>query len=424
MMNHTFYLKDKDQSRTALTPTRLAIHVPCTILEAQDEYRHLYHLYFKDQQFLAAKKVSRSRRRSYTEKAFTQGIVFLCPHPLADQLIGPKSTIVNQSFTALLKKIEHDPMQTVEIFSCFDGLIKEEKLFKVLRDHYYSYKRDGKFKKAAIVCDRIRSIYPDHEWIQSIRSEKNDPANDQRTLWEARNLKVGFSIQHQLAAAEEEYRSSPAPGTFKTLLEFTNVHYSPPQQQTLYDRLLADGYDEPARNAFKEYIRNHHPVEAIQLLAQYPFTLRASDVRDLRTLLHDQDNLRSLSFETLCSKLAPLLADYPEEMNDMILAAIKRVPDRDVNTLLHHLTSLTNLPVYELIKQLSETAEDPEQQAAAGELYEKIGFYREAIDCYTYEMELHPESREPVERLSRTYLAAGQAEEAKAYQDLLKTMVS
>lgn len=423
MMSH-FYLKEKDQSLTALTPTRLAIHVPCTILEAQDEYRHLYHLYFKDQQFLAAKKVSRSRRRSYTEKAFTQGIVFLCPHPLADQLIATESTVTNQSFTALLKKIEHDPLQTVEIFSCFDGLIIEEKLFKVLRDHYYTYKRDGKFKKAAIVFDRIRSIYPDHEWIQSIRSEKIDPATDQRTLWKARNLKEGFSIQHQLAAAEEEYRSSPAPGTFKTLLEFTNIHYSPFQQQMLYDRLLADGYDEPARNAYKELIRNNQPGEAILLLAEYPFTLRASDVRDLRTLLHDQDNLRSLSFETICSKLAPHLADYPEEMNEMILTALKYIPDHNLDTLLTHLTPLANLPVYALLKQLSDIAEDPEQQAAAGELYEQIGFYREAIDCYTYEMELHPDSREPVERLSRTYLAAGQAEEAKAYQDLLKSMVS
>ncbi len=108
----------------------------------------------------------------------------------------------------------------------------------------------------------------------------------------------------------------------------------------------------------------------------------------------------------------------------MVLTTLKYVPDHDLHTLLDCMTSLAGLPVFDLVKQLSDIAEDPEQQAAAGELYEKIGFYREAIDCYTYEMELHPESREPVERLSRTYLAAGQTEEAKAYQDLLKTMVS
>ncbi|MDZ5711136.1 tetratricopeptide repeat protein [Jeotgalibacillus haloalkalitolerans] len=423
MMNQ-FYLKEKDQSLTALTPIRLAIHVPCTILEARDEYHHLYHLYFKDQQFLAAKKVSRSKRRSYTEKAFTQGIVFLCPHPLSDQLVSSEMTLTNQSFTVLLKKTAHDPLQSVEIFSCFDGLIKEEKLFKVLRDHYYTYKRDGKFKKAAIVYDRIRSIYPEHEWVKSTRSEKVDLTADQRTLWEARNLKEGFPIQHQLAAAEEQYKSAPAPGTFKTLLEFTNIHYTPAQQQMLYDRLLADGYDEPARNAFKELVRQQQPAEAIRLLAKYPFTLRASDVRDLRTLLQDQDTLTALSFETLCSRLAPLLADHPEEMNEMILTALRHVPDHDVGGILRHLTPLADLPVYQLVKQLAEIAEDPEQQAAAGELYEKIGFYNEAIDCFTYEMELHPESKEPVERLFKAYLASGQAEEAKAYQDLLKTMVS
>lgn len=423
-MNQTFYLKDKDQSLTALTPSRLAIHVPCTILEAQDAYHHLYHLYFKDQQFLAAKKVSRSKRRSYTEKAFTQGIVFLCPHPLADQLAEDGATIMNQSFTGLLKKVQHDPLETVEVFSCFDGLIKKEKLFKVLRDHYYTYKRDGKFKKAAVVYERIKSIYPEHEWVQSIRSEKVDLTTDQRLLWQARNLKEGFSVSHQLAAAEEEYRSSPSPGTFKTLLAFTNEHYTPSEQQMLYDRLLADGYDEPARNAFKELVRNHQPVEAIQLLAKYPFTLRASDVRDLRVMLHDKDNLRSLQFETLCSKLAPHLTDYPDEMNEIILTALKYSPDHDLITLLKHLAPLESLPVYELIKQLSEIAEDPEQQAAAGDLYEKLGFYSEAIDCFTYEMELHPESREPVERLSQTYLAAGQAEEAQAYQELLKSMIS
>ncbi|MBM7580304.1 tetratricopeptide repeat protein [Jeotgalibacillus terrae] len=424
MLNQTFYLKDKAQSITALTPVRLAIHVPCTILEAQDKHDFLYHLYFKDQQFLAAKKVSRSKRRSYTEEAFTQGIVFLCPHPLADQLAAQGETIQNQSLTTLMKKLQTDPLQTVDIFSCFDGLIREEKLFKVLREHYYTYKREGKFKKAELVFQRIKSIYPEHEWVKSTRSEKVDLSDDQRQLWQKRNLVNGFSIQHQLAAAEEEYRLTPGPGTFKTLLAFTSTHYSPVQQQTLYERLLSDGYDEPARHSFREFVRNEQPAEAVRLLITTPFKLKAADVRDLRALLQNQDNLEGISFADLCSKLSPMLAEHPMELNQMILNSLGKSPDHHIDTLLHQLECVSHLPVYQLVRQLAEIAEDPEQQTAAGELYEKIGFYNEAIDCYTYEMELNPGAREPVERLSKTYLAAGQADEAKAYQELLKTMIS
>ncbi|TFD99710.1 hypothetical protein E2626_13060 [Jeotgalibacillus salarius] len=423
-MSQTFYLKEKDQSLTVLTPVRLAIHVPCTILEAHDEHHHLYHLYFEDQQFLAAKKVSRSKRRSYTEEAFTQGIVFLCPHPLAEQLAEPESTLTNRTFTALLKKIEDNPLKAVEIFSCFDGLIKEEKLFKVLRDHYYTYKRDGKFQKATIIYERIKAIYPDHEWVQSIRPDKMDFSKDRRKLWEERKLTDNFSVQYQLAAAEEEYRSKPSPGTFQTLSAFTGSHYSSSQAQLLFERLLADGFDEPARNSFKEFIRNEQPAEALQILVTHPFKLKASDVRDVRALLQDQDNLAELSLEDLCKKLSPLLSDHPEELNQIILSALKNTANRDIHDLEKQLKPVAHLPVFKIVSQLTEIAEDPEQQAKAGFLYKEIGFYHEAIDCFSYEMELNPESREPVEQLSQTYLAAGLTHESKTYQQLLKTMVS
>ncbi|WP_227394557.1 hypothetical protein [Jeotgalibacillus aurantiacus] len=422
-----FYLKEKDQTVHTMTPVRLAIHVPCSIIEATNDDGQLYHLYFDDRQFLAAKKVSRSRLGSYTEKAFTQGIVFLYPHPISDMFVHPESTVLNRSFTSLLQVLQHqkDPVKTAELFSCFDGLIKEEKLFKVIRDCFYECKREGQFKKADMILHLMKDVFPEHEWVIALRAQKLDVSETRIYQWKRRDT-ASFSIPYILAIKEESYRSHPSPETFNTLLTYCKLSLTADQQQQMFDSLLHAGFEEPAKELYRQYVKSEKYTEAFHTLIMHPFTPSGADRRVLQMMLKDQHVMKNIPIDKICARLVPLFHQQPDELNLLLISCLSLHYEKDFQKVLQDLEPVKlsglSLPVYQDIERLSMIAEDPEQQALAGELYERIGYYQDALECYSYEMELNPESRGPIEKISNMYLIMGQAEEAKVYRQLLDSM--
>ncbi|TFD92868.1 hypothetical protein [Jeotgalibacillus sp. R-1-5s-1] len=422
-----FYLKEKDQTVHTMTPVRLAIHVPCSIIEATNDDGQLYHLYFDDRQFLAAKKVSRSRLGSYTEKAFTQGIVFLYPHPLSDLLVQPESTILNRSFTSLLQVLQHqkDPVKTAELFSCFDGLIKGEKLFKVIRDCFYECKREGKFKKADAILQLMKDMFPDHEWVMALRMKQQDSSASRIHQWRRREA-ASFSMPYLLAMKEEQYRKQPSPETFNTLLTYCKLSLTSLQQQQVFDSLLYAGFEEPAKELYRQFVKSEKYHEAFHTLISYRFTPSGADRRALLMMLEQPDVMKDMPIEKICERLAPLLQHHPDELNLLLISCLSHQYEKDFQKVLQYMEPVKrlglSLQVYKDIELLSMIAEDPEQQSLAGELYERIGYYQDALECYSYEMELNPESRGPVEKISNMYLIMGQAEEAKVYRQLLDSM--
>ena len=62
-----------------------------------------------------------------------------------------------------------------------------------------------------------------------------------------------------------------------------------------------------------------------------------------------------------------------------------------------------------------------------GQYYAEFKRYDDAIECFSWEMELHPDDSLPVYQLSKMYQHKGMIEEAKAYQQVytqLKTAAS
>ncbi|TDL33024.1 hypothetical protein E2R51_10205 [Jeotgalibacillus sp. S-D1] len=460
-MNHltTITLMEKGNRKTLLTPIRMAVHSPCSILEATSSTGDLYHAYFYRQQFLAAKKITRSKRSSYLEQALTKGIVFLCPHPVVDKLVSQNETFKNRSLTDLLSftKRRYTPIEVSQIFRCMDSLIQGDKLFKVMRDVYYDYRRDGKWGKAYSVLLTLEEAFPENQWIASTKHdasfssyhekyELNDESllqHDRSTLewklWKNREHPVhrsvwmssfgndpSYSIASFSLLYEEQYLNTTE-DSFSLFLDTARHHFTQHELKDILIRMADSEHSVIHQAAFRQCIRISAWEEAMTTLIHHPFDLSAQDSRNIKEAIPKVNWDNQLPIEQLSMALIPILKENKHELDSILTACIPILSKtHNLAYLVDWLKPLEkvqcNLPIYQRVQKLLKYAEDPNQQALAGELYYQLGLNREAIDSFSYEMELNPEDPSPVKWLSTLYRETGQADEAAAYQQLLQSM--
>ncbi|KIL52759.1 hypothetical protein [Jeotgalibacillus campisalis] len=460
-MNHltTITLLEKGNHKTSLTPTRVAFHSPCTIVEAQSADGAIYYAYFYRQQFLAAKKVTRSKRGSYLEQAMTKGIVFLCPHPLASKLLLENQTIKNRSLTQLLSwsKQRFTLIEVSNIFSCLDSLIQEEKLFKVMRDSYYTYRRDGKWGKAYSVLLSLENTFPNHEWVTHTKHDaafsayhskyetlspalaQSDPSTLEWLLWTERSSSdhraqwltvYGQDPACSLSAFAllcEEHEQSDREEAFPFFLDQAKRLFTQNEQKELLLHMTKAPRSYIHKEAFRQCIRLQEWEEAMTTLIEKPFPLEPQDVRSVKEAMSLVRWDHTLPIEQLSMVLIPILKDEKHDLDLLLTACIP------VLSKTHGLPYLINwlkpleevqchLPIHQKVKNLVACAEDPDKQAQAGELYYSLGLKGEAIESFSYEMELKPDDPAPVKWLFTLYRETGKLDEATAYQQLLQTM--
>ncbi|MDG5472809.1 hypothetical protein P6709_13710 [Jeotgalibacillus sp. ET6] len=455
----TITLMEKGNRKTSLTPTRVAFHSPCMILEARSADGALYHAYFYRQQFLAAKKVTRSKRGSYLQQAMTKGIVFLCPHPLASKLTEQHETLKNRSLTELLSwsKKHFSPLEVSIIFSCLDALIQEEKLFKVMRDSYYDYRRDGKWGKAYSVLLSLENTFPEHEWVARTKQDasfssyhrkyetlspslaQSDPATLEWMLWKKRSssdhrnqwlesygLNPAFSLS-AFALITEEHELADQEETFPFFLDQAKKLFDQNEQKNLLLHMAKAPRPYIHKEAFRQCIRLQEWEEAMTTLIEHPFPLEPQDIRSVKEAIPLVKWDHSLPIEQLSMVLIPILKDEKHDLDLLLTACIPVLSKtHDLPYLLNWLQPLEevqcHLPIHQKVKNLVACAEDPDKQAQAGELYYSLGLKGEAIDSFSYEMELKPDDPVPVKWLFTLYRETGNMDEATAYQQLLQTM--
>ncbi|MEW9500919.1 tetratricopeptide repeat protein [Jeotgalibacillus marinus] len=460
-MNHltTITLLGKNNRKTQLTPIRMAVHSPCTIMEATSQTGELYHAYFFRQQFLAAKKVTRSRLGSYLELAMTKGIVFLCPHPVVTHLLQGKNQLKNKSLTDLHSSIKnrYSPLEVSQIFRCFDSLIQKDKLFKVMRECYYDYRRDGKWGKAYSVLVTLEEAFPTHEWIAHTKHDASfssyhdkydtldssllttDPTTMDWLLWkhryEPQNLTTwidSFSLKsaHSLAAFSLLYEQQLTSSTSTSIHQFLDTAKHLFTQKELKDILLQMTHSPNSvihQEAFRQCIRLRAWEDALTTFIQHPFLLEDQDLHSLKEAIAHVKWNEHLPIDQLSRALIPILKEEKHHLDTILTACVPILSQtHDLNYLMEWLKPLDEakctLPIYQRVQKLALYAEDPNKQFLAGELYYQLGLKNEAIDSFIYEMEMNPNDPSPVKWLQTLYQETGQLDEAAAYQQLLKSL--
>ena len=101
---------------------------------------------------------------------------------------------------------------------------------------------------------------------------------------------------------------------------------------------------------------------------------------------------------------------------------VKLLEIYDLKTVYEKLQPIQKLfphsPVIQKVQRMTKLVEDPDHMMELGQYYAEFKQYDEAIECFSWEMELHPADTLPVRQLSKMYQNKGMVEEATAYQQV------
>lgn len=149
--------------------------------------------------------------------------------------------------------------------------------------------------------------------------------------------------------------------------------------------------------------------------------------------------LTNTDFDLMISSLKDLGSTFPIAFNEFkadILIGVNHVKLEQLLTILlprlfekYELPYIYNwlkpldhlqLNCVEAIKAMYVIREEPDQQHFMGELYYKLNLLPQALDCFLWDVELHPNNLRPIRWLTKLYHEMGMLEEARSYQCLYK----
>ena len=198
-------------------------------------------------------------------------------------------------------------------------------------------------------------------------------------------------------------------------LEYLNINpfQALPHTKSMIDKMLQDQHYETAALYllhFLDALPNTYDDILHTLWKHLDSTFIASHVDTFilvieRLVLKDDEHQ---SEQKLIQLIGKLLETY----------TLKAVHEK----LLPLQNSVPHSPVIRKINKMLTLLEDPDHMMELGQYYAEFKQYDEAIECFSWEMELHPSDPTPVSQLSKMYQNKGMVNEATAYQQLFSQL--
>ncbi|WP_421382256.1 hypothetical protein ACOJQI_22255 [Bacillus salacetis] len=443
------------------TPERIAFYRDLVFIEALNPQHELHYLFFYKEQFLTCKKAMKLKRSSFIEQAFKEGIVFLCPHPLADQLIERNARSRVISFNDLHKKLQTTMtlQETSYIFRSLDAFLSPEKLYRLIRNHYYQYRRNGQFFHAYKILRILAGINSENPWVRQTMADLNfrsyekmykqhplelleqDPLYAASELWKNRHEQSNNQSLQQLLLSKNQHltvtalliervQHNPCHETLQPLTFWLRAHFS---EGDYRDLLYSLAKEIPANPEFLQQLLQDlmgagEHEKAIELLAAAPAIAGKMDADILVDLFEGiQWQQTSIPIEKLNHIIIPVLQKDPAKLENILKSCVQSLlKGHDLSFVDEWMKPLQSqnlsLPIAEKIKKMKALLDDPDHQSQLGEFYYQYHIIDRAIDCFSWDMELRPNDPAPVKWLSRLYQEKGMVSEAKAYQQVLMEM--
>ncbi|MBN8210216.1 tetratricopeptide repeat protein [Bacillus sp. NTK071] len=443
-----------NQRPVQLRVERLAIHHRMKILEAVKSNGSKFYLFFYKDDFITGKTVDVTNG-SLIEKAFQKGIVLQASNPLVDRFLTDKTFLLKstkQVFQSVQK--HYTPQETAFIFSYFDSFLSTDTLIKLMRKHFYEYRRNGQLRKAFQILAILLHFDPTNKWAleltrkleyQNMRSmydaegaelaevdplfseilAYNDLEKNQLYLvsvFQKDKRKTDLSalrLHLYLHSSNQDDRDplTLVEGTFtesESALLLWNMYVEAPHHKILQE------------NAFQALMHLKKTSEAINLLTARKAAFTASESELLVNAFHEeetdftkinllslQDCLRIKENRVLLEGLLHTL--IPRMLNEYGLTYV-------YNWLKPLYEGNQNLSILSTIQTMVEIQDNPDKQFQLGKLYHKLKQYDEAITCFDWEMELHPTDPTPVQWLTKVYREMGKLEESNTYMSIYSKM--
>lgn len=442
-----------NQRQVQLRVERLAIHHRMKILEAEKANGSKFYLFFYKNDFITG-KTAEVKSGSLIEKAFQKGIVLPASHPLIDHFLSDR-TFLLKSTKQVFQSVQnrYTPQETSFIFSYFDSFLSKETIIKLMRKHFYDYRRNGQLRLAFQILATMLHYEPSNKWALELARKleyqtiRNIYEGNHRELVEADPLFAEIHAFDDLKSnqtyLESLYRKE------KRLIELSalrlHLYLHSPVEEVDPQKLLHVSLSESERarllwilyaeaphhlllrkNAFEALMYLNKTSEAIHLLSQRQGLITQSEYELLLQTFQDESiPISSIEFTSLQSLLEH--KDNRSYLDGLLHALIPRMIHEFGLSYVYtwvkpFMEKNQELSILSTVQTMVEIQDDPDKQFQLGKLYHKMKQYDEAITCFDWEMELHPTDPTPVQWLTKVYREMGKVEESNTYMSIYSQM--
>lgn len=434
----------------------------CMLVKVQTLLNENYYLMYYKNSLIYGEKLEKVEEGSFIDQAFKTGIVLPENHPLLSAILPNETATIphkNKLFSHLQQ--QYSLQEVAYIATTLDSYFSKEYLTKVIYKIFFHYRRNGNFSKAFQIIQILTDFAPDLDSAREIKnsldfySNKNfyqssplltiqqkDPlfvesycfqhrfqSNERQILEDALRKRDAF-LEILLLWIErvEELSKTDEIETYtdialqyipieKWVLTLMYVKINPfqalPYTKSMIDNMLQENRYETAF------------LYVLNFLDALPPTY--DDI--LHTLWQHVDSaFMAAHIDTFMLVIQRLLLEEDTNQSEQKLTQLifKLLETYDLQavhkTLLPIQKSVPHSPIMKKINKMITLLQDPDHMMELGHYYAEFKQYDEAIECFSWEMELHPNDPIPVSQLSKMYRNKGMIDEASAYQQLYTQM--
>ncbi|MCT2534412.1 hypothetical protein NC661_15205 [Aquibacillus koreensis] len=448
-----------NKKNLTLTVEQMVMFNQCKIIEGMDQEGNTYYLYFYKNNFINGVKTNKININSFTHRAFQRGITMEANHPSVQALLRLHNSFHLQSFNQLFKHLQHkfSEKEIAVMFTFFDSFISKETIIKLFKKTYYQYRRNGQMLSAYQLLRILQQYDPNDAFVKDMihnlqfqRYEKlyEDPeklVNSDSIFFEL------ISFDH----LEDRQQTS-------TLLHLYKTENRWNDELIVRTHLLRHYYSHDNFNRIKEMIDQLDPIGQAYILQtlsqfvqthpelqnqlithhlqekQYDETIKVvfstgfqpSDEQSeaiMNSFTHTAPSTLLAFFSIANKRILEIVPTDVKKQEQLIRAFVyAALPHKSIDEIIDWFAPFHELnlhfPIEQKLKTMQQLENDPDQQYELGELYIYFNQLEKAIDCFKWEMELHPEDKKIVQALVALLKKAGETEEAAVYQQLLIQM--
>lgn len=426
-----------------------------SVLTVQTSLNENYYLTYYKHALIYGEKLDKIEKSSFIYQAYKTGIVLREDHPFLSSLIPNRTaTISNKTKLFSYLQTQYSLQEVAYIATALDSYFPKEQLTKVIYKIFYYYRRNGNFSNAFQIIQILTDFHPELNSAKEIKNsleffsylnfykssslstiQQKDPlyvetycfknrfqANEYKMLEDVLTKQDSFVDIVLLWIEKVEKRAqidaidkyTNLAMSFmpmeKWILTLAYLNINPfqelPQTKTIIDKMLQNKEYELAALYllnFLDDLPSHFDDVLHTLWDHLDSTFIASHVDTFLLLIQRlvQNDNKHESEQKLMQLIGKLLETY-----DLKTVHVKLHPIQK---------TFPHSPVMRKMNKMVSLLEDPDHMMELGQYYADFKQYDEAIECFSWEMELHPNDPSPVSQLSKMYQNKGMVPEATAY---------
>lgn len=412
-----------------------------------------YMVFYKDS-LICGDQIKEIQEDSFIHKAFQKGIAYEWPHPVSE-LMAPQQPLTIPNKKKLFSQLQdHYSLQEIAyIAGTLDSFFEKDSLIEVIHDIYGHLKRNGQHFKAFQVIQKLQEFAPDsrvvkhqfhspefHSFQQMYADlpslSKKDPLYFEQYCFENRAnpneyelLSNALDEQNRLLDATllwiEAAEKQRSPQSVRKYTDIALQFVSIDGWMQILSKIKINPFKElsEARSFVESEIGEGKYEESVTLLLPFIDDLPDAFNPILQSLwTHLDTKFIADHLEHLIPALKKMETLGNEKSFNQILfdLAAHLFKENELEAVRQKLSPIEKIvphsPALRKLDQMLGLSEDPDRMMELGKYYAEFKQYDQAIECFSWEMEFHPDESSPVWYLSKMYQYKGLIKEAEAYQ--------